>query len=56
MTANRKGIDWLRRHVKSRGYRVHEIHFKGDYNPIHIGNSSHYTTTADEVCVINVFC
>ncbi|CAG2206430.1 GATM [Mytilus edulis] len=39
MTANRKGIDWLRRHVKSRGYRVHEVHFPGDLNPVHIDAS-----------------
>ncbi|XP_063421694.1 glycine amidinotransferase, mitochondrial-like [Mytilus trossulus] len=35
-TTNRKGIEWLRRHTKSRGYRVHEIHFPGDLSPVHI--------------------
>ncbi|VDI71478.1 glycine amidinotransferase [Mytilus galloprovincialis] len=39
MTANRKGIDWLRRHVKSRGYRVHEVHFPEDMDPVHIDAS-----------------
>ena len=38
VTTNRKGIDWLRRHTKSRGYRVHEIHFPDDLYPVHIGN------------------
>lgn len=32
---NRKGIEWLRRHTKSRGYRVHEIHFPGETIPCH---------------------
>ena len=36
-TTNRKGIEWLRRHTRSRGYRVHEIHFLDDMSPIHIG-------------------
>ncbi|XP_052094840.1 glycine amidinotransferase, mitochondrial-like [Mytilus californianus] len=35
-TTNRKGIEWLRRHTKSRGYRVHEIHFPDDLSPVHI--------------------
>lgn len=35
-TTNRKGIDWLRRQTKSRGYRVHEIHFPDDPIPAHI--------------------
>lgn len=35
-TTNRKGIEWLRRHTKSRGYRVHEIHFPDDLSPTHI--------------------
>ncbi|XP_076100969.1 glycine amidinotransferase, mitochondrial-like [Mytilus galloprovincialis] len=39
MTANRKGIDWIRRHVKSRGYRVHEVHFPEDMDPVHIDAS-----------------
>lgn len=34
---NRKGIEWLRRHTKSRGYRVHEIHFPGETIPCHTG-------------------
>ncbi|VDI69888.1 glycine amidinotransferase [Mytilus galloprovincialis] len=38
-TANKKGIEWLRRHVKSRGYRVHEIHFPDDLYPIHIDST-----------------
>lgn len=39
MTTNRKGIEWLRRHVKSRGFRVHDIHVRGDYNPVHIDST-----------------
>ena len=33
-TANRRGIDWLRRHFPD--LRIHEIHFPGDPYPIHI--------------------
>lgn len=43
LTTNRKGIEWLRRHTKSRGYRVHEIHFPDDLLPIHIGEILRHT-------------
>lgn len=33
-TTNRKGIDWLRRHLPN--HRVHALHFPGDPYPIHI--------------------
>lgn len=36
MTSNRLGIEWLRRHLRPRGVRVHAVHFPLDYFPSHI--------------------
>ena len=34
--SNDAGIDWLRRHFSSRGLRLHEVQFGGDYHHWHI--------------------
>lgn len=36
MTTNRSGIEWLRRHLRPRGLRVHALHFPLDFFPSHI--------------------
>jgi glycine amidinotransferase len=36
MTSNRRGIEWLRRHLEPQGLRVHAVHFPLDYFPSHI--------------------
>lgn len=36
MTTNRSGIEWLRRHLGSRGLTVHALHFPLDLFPSHI--------------------
>jgi glycine amidinotransferase len=36
MTTNRAGIEWLRRHLEPRGFRVHPVHFPLDLFPSHI--------------------
>lgn len=36
MTTNRKGIEWLKRHLEPRGFRVHAVHFPLDFFPSHI--------------------
>jgi glycine amidinotransferase len=33
---NAAGVEWLRRHYESKGFRVHEIFFGGYYQPWHI--------------------
>lgn len=36
MTTNRAGIQWLKRHLEPRGFRVHTVHFPLDFFPSHI--------------------
>lgn len=36
MTTNRRGIEWLRRHLEPRGLRVRPVHFPLDLFPSHI--------------------
>ncbi|MBP0019671.1 MAG: glycine amidinotransferase [Cyanobacteria bacterium SBLK] len=36
MTTNRKGIQWLKRHLEPKGFRVHAVHFPLDFFPSHI--------------------
>ena len=36
MTTNRLGIEWLRRHLEQKGFRVHAVHFPLDFFPSHI--------------------
>ena len=33
---NRAGVDWLRRHFKSKGIRIHVVQFANDFIPWHI--------------------
>lgn len=36
MTTNRTGIEWLKRHLEPRGFRIHPVHFPLDFFPSHI--------------------
>ncbi|MDO3637349.1 serine/threonine protein kinase [Mycolicibacterium arseniciresistens] len=36
MTSNRAGINWLKRHLEPKGFRVHPVHFPLDFFPSHI--------------------
>lgn len=35
-TTNRKGYEWLRRHLSPKGFRVHFFDFPQDYAPMHV--------------------
>lgn len=36
LVTNAPGIDWLRRHLEPKGFRLHEVNFGGDTMSIHI--------------------
>jgi glycine amidinotransferase len=36
VVTNAPGIDWLRRHLEPKGFRLHEVNFGGDTQSIHI--------------------
>lgn len=36
LVTNAPGIDWLRRHLEPKGFRLHEVNFGGDTLSIHI--------------------